>query len=226
MKFNSAKRLICLSLFVCGFEFAVVSHAQSPPAAPLKPSEATPGRAKPQSDSSYPSADIDVQRKQIWESDEMLEARAWLEDRFQKSARISDAQGKKYLADVKAMSPDQMKLWLIKFQQDRNQRITEGENWRRLNQKRVQAQMASPQVGGFRNPYGGQGRASSGLPAAGMRQSIGGQSIGGQSNPFAQRPTVQKPFSSPHYQQSVRPLVTSEEAARFEVLRGLGSWRY
>ena len=151
----------------------------------------------------------------------MLQARAWLEDHFRRSAQISDAQAKKYMAEMEAMSPDQMKIWLINFNRERSQQIQEGKNFRQMNREKVAHRRASPQVGGFQNPYRGQGRASSGMPAAGMRQTIGGQ-----ANPMAARPTVQKPFSNPSYMRSIRPLVTSEDAARWEILRGLGGARY
>jgi hypothetical protein len=216
LKLKSTLRLICLlACLAWCLDYAVVSQGQTPPQ-PQKPVPATPYT---QPTSSYPSAEIEAERKKIWKSDEMLAARAWLEDYIQKSAKISDAQGKKYLAELRAMSPDQMKLWLIKFQRQREQRASESETFRRLNREQVQRQMSSSQVGGFRNPYGNRAAASTGLPAAGMRQSIGGQ-----ANPMAGRPTVQKPFSSPHYQQSIRPLVTSEDAARIEIMRGLNPW--
>ena len=219
MKFRSAQCWLCLTLSVAiVLGRALITRAQVSTNPAQIPDKSTPGTSQSSSEYSY-SRDIEAERKKIWESDEMLEARAWLEDHFRRSAKISDAQGKKYLAELEAMSPDQMKLWLIKFRRELDRRIEEGKSFRRMNRQRLETQMASPQVGGFRNPYRGQGRASSGLPAASMRQTIGGQ-----ANPIASRPTVQKPFSSPHYKQSIRPLVTSEEAARVEVLRGLSPW--
>ena len=204
---------------VCLLAFGSLCPAQNPGGPQATSSDSRP--ESQQQSSSYSSPDIDAERQQIWSSDEMLEARAWLEDHFRRSAQISDAEAKKYMAELKAMSPDQMRIWLINFHREHDRQVQEGQRWRQLNRQKVQHQKSNLQVGGFRNPYGGQRRASSGLPAAGMRQTIGGQ-----SSPFAPRHTVQKPFSSPSYQQSIRPLVTSEDAARTEILRGLGPWRW
>ena len=165
------------------------------------------------------SPEMEAKRQEIWQSKEMLEARAWLDDHFRRSAQISDAQAKQYMANLQALPPDQMQIWLINFQREHSRQVQEGKSFREMNRSKVELRNSSPQVGGFRNPYAGQGSNSAGFAAANMRQSIGNQ-----SSAMAPRPTVQKPFSSPHYQQSIRPLVTSEDAARVEILRGLGAW--
>lgn len=78
-------------------------------------------------------------------------------------------------------------------------------------------------VGGFvGNPYRNDRVTPTGLPVGRNLQSYYGggvrQSSGG--NPFARQP-IQKPFSNitPY-----RPLITSREAARIEVSRGLWTW--
>ena len=167
------------------------------------------------------SPEQDKQRQEIWQSREMIEARAWLQDHFRRSAQISDVQGQQYLAALERLPPDQMQIWLVNFQREHSRQVQEGKSFRSMNRAKVEQRKSSPQVGGFRNPYAGQGRSSAGLAAANTRNRIGNQ-----SSAVAPRPTVQKPFSSPQYQQSVRPLVTSEDAARFEIMRGLGRWGY
>ena len=170
--------------------------------------------------STQTSPEMKAKQQEIWQSREMIEARAWLEDHFRRSAQISDAQGKQYLASLESLPPDQMQIWLINFQREHNRQVQEGKSFREANRAKMELRNSSPQVGGFRNPYAGQGRNSAGFASANMRQSIGTQ-----PSAIAPRPTVQKPFSDPSYQRSIRPLVTSEDAARFEILRGLGPWR-
>ncbi len=74
-------------------------------------------------------------------------------------------------------------------------------------------------IGGFNgNPYRNDRTAPSGLPVSrSLRSYYGGASRG---NPFAQR-SVAKPFSN---LQRPQPLLTSREAARIEVARGLWGW--
>ena len=74
-------------------------------------------------------------------------------------------------------------------------------------------------VGGyFGNPYTNTRSAPTGLPVSGNRHSYFG-TTGGRSA-FGNQ-AVAKPFSNLHRPQ---PLITSREAARLEVARGL--WRY
>jgi len=160
---------------------------------------------------------IEAEREKIWNSPEMLTARAWLETYFERSAKITDEQAKKYMAGLRTMYPDQMKLWLVKFQADRESRKQQSAAARQARQKTIAMRQPSPQVGGFQNPYAGRRVASSGQPVGNARQNYAGG-----TNPYAQRRPVQKPFSSPQYQYARRPLVTSEEVARWEILRGLG----
>jgi hypothetical protein len=157
---------------------------------------------------------IEAEREKIWNSPEMLSARAWLETYFERAAKISDEQAKKYMDGLRTMYPDQMKLWLVKFQADRESRKQQHESQRQVRNQTLAARQASPQVGGFQNPYAGRRATSSGQPIGNVRQSYGGG-----ANPVAQHQPVQKPFAG----QSVRgPLVTSEDVARWEILRGLG----
>jgi hypothetical protein len=160
---------------------------------------------------------IEAEREKIWTSPEMLSARAWLETYFERSAKISDEQAKKYMDELKTMFPDQMQIWLMKFQADRESRKQQTTSERQARQTSISMRQASPQVGGFRNPYANRRAVSSGQPIGNVRQNFGGG-----ANPVAQRQPVQKPFSGPEYQNVRRPLVTSEDVARWEILRGLG----
>ena len=158
--------------------------------------------------------DIEAEREKVWNSPDMLAARAWLETYFERSAKISDAQAKKYMDGLKTMYPDQMKLWLVKFQADRKTNKQQYAMERQTRHQALQARQASPQVGGFQNPYASRRAVSSGQPIGNVRQTYGGG-----TNPIAQHQPVKKPFEG----QSVpAPLVTSREVARWEILRGLG----
>jgi hypothetical protein len=162
---------------------------------------------------------LDEERDKIWNSSEMLSARAWLETYFERSAKISDAQAKKYMDGLKTLYPDQMKLWLIKFQADRKSRKQQTESERMARQQSISARQASPHVGGFQNPYAGRRINSSGPTSSGQPVGNASRGFGGVANSVTQHQPVQKPFAG----QSVRrPLVTSEDVARWEVLRGLG----
>jgi len=93
-------------------------------------------------------------------------------------------------------------------------------------QRRLPAPRLPPSarhVGGFiGNPYRNDRVPPTGLPVGRNLQSYyGGASrqFGG-GNPFGQRP-VQKPFSNI---TPARPLISSREAARIEVARGLWAW--
>jgi hypothetical protein len=163
------------------------------------------------------SSELDAERAKIWDSQGMLEARAYLETYFKRSARITPEQAEKYMADLKAKSPEEMQIWLIQFQEEREQRRQEFNRGRQLQQQAALGQLPAQRMGAFRNPLAGRQTPPTGLPASGVQPTVGGG-----TNVFATRPPTQKPFSSPEYARSVRPLVTSEDVARYEILRGLG----
>lgn len=188
------------------------SYGQVPPIA--RPAQGTPESA---GDSGRPPTDIEAQRNEIWNSREMLEARAYLDTYFKRSARISDAQAKKYMEDLRSKSPEQMQIWLIKFHEERSTVRRRNESARQGRQLAISGRQSSPSVGGFRNPYAGRRGASSGLPVGSSFQRLGSQ-----GSSLAQRPSVQKPFTGPEYDRARRPLVSGEDVARFEILRGLG----
>ncbi len=154
---------------------------------------------------------MDAEREKIWNSPEMLEARAHVELTFKRSAKITDEQAAKYMDDLRAMSPDQMQIWLLQQQAQRAQVQQEEARLASVRRGTMPGGMPAQNVGAFRNPVANRSNVSSGQPVASapLRQ---------------QRQPVQKPFSDPQYSSGLRPLVTSQEAARFEVLRGFGGW--
>jgi hypothetical protein len=86
--------------------FAIVASAQA-----LSQPAAQPNQ--PQS-----PADMAAERERIWNSPNMLRARAWLQDYCSKSARITPEMAKRYQEELANMTPAQMELWLMKFEEE------------------------------------------------------------------------------------------------------------
>lgn len=78
----------------------------------------------------------------IWNSPQMLRARAWLYDRISKSAKIPPAEGQKYIQVLENMTPDEMKLWLMKFDEEEEQRQGQYAFWQQGQQALAQQGMA------------------------------------------------------------------------------------
>src|SRR5688500_4065157 len=89
---------------VSAFAVVFTTWAQTPGRPP-----ATPRRA-PQTT----QGDANAQREQIWNSPNMLRARAWLQEYCSKSARVTPEEAKQQMAELENMTPAQMKLWLLK----------------------------------------------------------------------------------------------------------------
>lgn len=168
----------------------------------------------PLGDSPHPSsagAEMDAEREKIWNSPEMLEARAHLELTFKRSAQITDEQAAQYMADLKAMTPEQMQTWLLQYQAQRAQVQAEEARWSNLRRDASRGNLPAQNVGGFRNPVATRSNVSSGRPVTNVpvRQ--------------PQQP-VQKPFSDPQYARALKPLVSSQDVARAEILRSFSPW--
>lgn len=157
------------------------------------------------------SSEMDAERERIWNSPEMLEARALQELTFKRSAKITDEQAAKYMADLKAMSPDQMQMWLMQQQVQRTQVQQEEARSASLRRDAARGNLPAQNVGAFRNPVASRGNISSGQPVASTRA-------------VQQRQPTQKPFSGPQYSSANQPLFTSQDAARLEIVRGFGPW--
>jgi hypothetical protein len=84
----------------------------SPAIAPLEGVAQPP--ATPQS--------IDAEREQIWNSPSMLRARAWLQEYCDRSAKITPAEKQQYMTELANLTPVQMKLWLLKFDEQEEAR--------------------------------------------------------------------------------------------------------
>lgn len=65
---------------------------------------------------------MDAERAKVWNSPQMLKARAWLVSYCQHSAKVSPEETEQYLKELEKLTPVQMKLWLLKFQQEDEKR--------------------------------------------------------------------------------------------------------
>jgi hypothetical protein len=65
---------------------------------------------------------IQAEREEIWESPDMLRARAWLKDYCSKSAKVTPEMAKQYESELANMSPNQMRLYLMKFDEQEQMR--------------------------------------------------------------------------------------------------------
>jgi hypothetical protein len=78
----------------------------------------------------------------VWNSPQMLRARAWLYDRISKSAKITPEEGRKYIQVLENMTPEEMKLWLMKFEEEEEQRQSQYAFWQQSQQALAQRGMA------------------------------------------------------------------------------------
>ncbi len=123
-----------------------VCAAAAPPAATVP----SPTRGTAQQD----------EQEKVWNSPEMLGARAWLDDYFAASAKITAKQAQQYLDRLRAMSPDQMKLWLSRFEEQRRSR-ERAETVRQQRRAEI-AQSLAAQQRQQQTPAGGYGLALNG----------------------------------------------------------------
>jgi hypothetical protein len=90
----------------------VMVHAQpaanAPPAKPAAADQKPATPEKPQTEKE--------QRDAIWNSPEMLRARAWVADYCTNSKNMSPEEGKEYMKELENLSAKQMKLWLLQYE--------------------------------------------------------------------------------------------------------------
>jgi hypothetical protein len=72
-------------------------------------------------------------REQIWNSPNMLRARAWIQDYFSKSAKVTPEEARTYMRELENLTPVQMKLWLIKFDHEEEQRQQQYAFWQQTH---------------------------------------------------------------------------------------------
>jgi hypothetical protein len=154
----------------------------------------------------------DAEREQIWNSPEMLQARAWLDQYFAVSVQYTPKQAEEYLAGIKAMTPEEMRLWLSKFQQERQQRrqiAAAGDQMRQYvlaqNEAAIQRNQRSA------------GAQAAGVSGAAMQQEQRVQSEQSlQNQAILQRQAVAAPY---YYSPYIFPIFP-----RYGVLPGIFYW--
>jgi hypothetical protein len=132
-KFSSVRDV--LAIVACCFAMADAGYAQ------------TPVRVGQQSSTDEPQRDSqlndEAERERIWDSANMLRARAWLRDYFDKSAKVTPDEASQYMAELRRMTPTQMKLWLLKFDHDEAQRQQQYAFWQQAQRAGIAQAMAA-----------------------------------------------------------------------------------
>jgi hypothetical protein len=106
-------------VIVCCFATALASNAQSPkPATKPTPTLAKSMPATP----TYSEPGMDAERAAIWNSPNMLRARAWLQEYCATSKKVTPDEAQQYMNELEHMTPIQMKLWLMKFDDEEDQK--------------------------------------------------------------------------------------------------------
>jgi hypothetical protein len=80
---------------------------------------ATPQSAPGDSDQQDQQVDYDAQRTEIWNSPEMREARVWVMEYVRRSAQSNEREGREFLQRLSQVSPNEMRNWLERYQQQR-----------------------------------------------------------------------------------------------------------
>ncbi len=75
--------------------------------------------SKSASEKAIPTANVQSDRDKVWNSPEMLWARAWMEEYFRVSKKYTPEQKKEYRKHLASMTAPQMELWLMQFEEER-----------------------------------------------------------------------------------------------------------
>jgi hypothetical protein len=89
------------------------------------------------------SADMEAERSQIWNSPDMLRARAWLKDYCSKSAKVTPEMARQYETELANMTPNQMRVWLMKFDEEEQQRQQQYAMFQQANAAGLHQAMAA-----------------------------------------------------------------------------------
>jgi hypothetical protein len=89
--------------------------------------------------------DVEAERAKIWNSPQMLRARAWLKEHDADSAKVTPEEAKEHQEELANLTPKQMKLWLLKFQHEDEIRQQQQALFNAQRQAQVQQAMAAHQ---------------------------------------------------------------------------------
>lgn len=114
----NAKAIACFVFATLVLSAGTATFSQTG-GAPLPPADTAVGQLEPMTAASTASTpEIEAERAKIWNSPQMLRARAWAQEYCQRSAKITPQEAKDYMSELQRMSPKQMKLWLLKFSEE------------------------------------------------------------------------------------------------------------
>jgi hypothetical protein len=89
------------------------------------------------------AATVDAEKEEIWNSPDMLRARAWLKDYCSKSVKVTPEMAKQYESELANMTPNQMRIWLMKFDEEEQQRQQQNTFFQQQNEYMMQRAMAA-----------------------------------------------------------------------------------
>jgi hypothetical protein len=88
------------------------------------------------------AAAMEAEKEQIWNSPDMLRARAWLKDYCSKSVKVTPEMARQYESELANMTPNQMRIYLMKFDEEEQQRQQQNAMFQQHNEYLMQRAMA------------------------------------------------------------------------------------
>jgi hypothetical protein len=129
-------RIALLLAFVLGLSLMQVANSQT-----IKSNQSATTYVQSTTTTAAPTS-MDAEKEQIWNSPDMLRARAWLKDYCSKSAKVTPEMAKEYEAELANMTAKQMKIYLMKFDEEEQQRQQQYAMFQQANQAGLQHAMA------------------------------------------------------------------------------------
>jgi hypothetical protein len=178
MKPDQRKILGGLAAFltICAVaELAAYAQAPRPTKTTAAPATTSPTAAA----TAQSAAATNAEREQIWNSPNMLRARAWLQEYCARSAKYTPEEKQQYMTELQNLSPMQMKLWLLKFDQEEESRQQQYSFWEQAHNAALSRAMAAEQA--TQKSYSVINREEN-QAAAGDQQQLNQQAADVQSN--------------------------------------------
>jgi hypothetical protein len=89
---------------------------------------------------------MNAEREQIWNSPNMLRARAWLAEYCKTSAKVTPEMAKHYQDELAKMTPSQLKLWLLRFDHAEEQLQQRQALWQQAHDLSLRQALAANQA--------------------------------------------------------------------------------
>jgi hypothetical protein len=100
-------------------------------------SPTTAGEADRYPEESKTPEELEAEREKIWNSPEMRAAREWLVDHMARSAQITPSQSKRYMEELERLNAQQLKLWLMTFEEQQAERARQQQTFERAREQAV-----------------------------------------------------------------------------------------